>query len=255
MTLAVILVRIDPSIRTEVFKGRGHCCVPVLFSTHGDDVKLKRINRLSRLARFKVGGLVFPMFEPMLRFIENKDPEVRRHFNQALCSLKEKKQAIALLNLNMVLSLNPKHFLARVFRGRIYIKEGQYRLASEDYLEANKISEYRFIHYDLYREYFRSVNREFGEMGGNISNKLDPIFEALQFQQDNGFRDGKTDMIQEVQENSSMIEAGLEEGDEISFLELALSPDEKERFQVLGPITQQEVEEADWDQFMEDLTP
>ncbi|MBT5375631.1 MAG: hypothetical protein HOL15_02335 [Nitrospinaceae bacterium] len=251
----MILVRIDPSIRTEVFKGRGHCCVPVLFSTHGDDVKLKRINRLSRLARFKVGGLVFPMFEPMLRFIENKDPEVRRHFNQALCSLKEKKQAIALLNLNMVLSLNPKHFLARVFRGRIYIKEGQYRLASEDYLEANKISEYRFIHYDLYREYFRSVNREFGEMGGNISNKLDPIFEALQFQQDNGFRDGKTDMIQEVQENSSMIEAGLEEGDEISFLELALSPDEKERFQVLGPITQQEVEEADWDQFMEDLTP
>lgn len=218
-------------------------------------MKLKRINRLSRLARFKVGGLVFPMFEPMLRFIENKDPEVRRHFNQALCSLKEKKQAIALLNLNMVLSLNPKHFLARVFRGRIYIKEGQYRLASEDYLEANKISEYRFIHYDLYREYFRSVNREFGEMGGNISNKLDPIFEALQFQQDNGFRDGKTDMIQEVQENSSMIEAGLEEGDEISFLELALSPDEKERFQVLGPITQQEVEEADWDQFMEDLTP
>ncbi|MBT6345549.1 MAG: hypothetical protein HOJ49_02300 [Nitrospina sp.] len=251
----MILVRIDPSIRTEVFKGRGHCCVPVLFSTHGDDVKLKRINRLSRLARFKVGGLVFPMFEPMLRFIENKDPEVRRHFNQALCSLKEKKQAIALLNLNMVLSLNPKHFLARVFRGRIYIKEGQYRLASEDYLEANKISEYRFIHYDLYREYFRSVNREFGEMGGNISNKLDPIFEALQFQQDNGFRDGKTDMIQEVQENSSMTEAGLEEGDEISFQELALSPDEKERFQVLGPITQQEVEEADWDQFMEDLTP
>ena len=51
-----------------------------------------------------------------------------------------------------------------------------------------------------------------------------------------------------------MIEAGLKEGDEITFQELALSPDEKERFQVLGPITQKEIEETDWDQLSDDLT-
>ena len=217
-------------------------------------MKLKKISHLICLAQFKLGEFIFPMFEPMLRFIENKDPEVRRHFIQALSSLKKKKQAIALLNLNMVLSLNPKHFLARVFRGRIYIKEGQYRLASEDYLEANKISQYRFIHYDLYREYFKSVNSEFGEMGGLILKNFDQVFETLQFQQDSSFRDGKTDLGQEVKENLSMIEAGLKEGDEITFQELALSPDEKERFQVLGPITQKEIEETDWDQLSDDLT-
>ena len=217
-------------------------------------MKLKKISHLICLAQFKLGEFIFPMFEPMLRFIENKDPEVRRHFIQALSSLKKKKQAIALLNLNMVLSLNPKHFLARVFRGRIYIKEGQYRLASEDYLEANKISQYRFIHYDLYREYFKSVNSEFGEMGGRILKNFDQVFETLQFQQDSSFRDGNTELGKEVQENLSVIEAGLKEGDEITFQELALSPDEKERFQVLGPITQKEIEETDWDQLSDDLT-
>ena len=215
---------------------------------------MKKIGHLISLAQFKLGEFIFPMFEPMLRFIENKDPEVRRHFIQALSSLKEKKQAIALLNLNMVLSLKPRHFLARVFRGRIYIKEGQYRLASEDYLEANKISQYRFIHYDLYREYFMSVNSKVGSVGGTNLKYFDQVFETLQFQQDCSSRDGKTDMGKEVQENLSMIEAGLKEGDEITFKELALSPDEKERFQVLGPITQKEIEEMDWDQLSDDLT-
>ena len=216
-------------------------------------MKLKKIKQLISLAQFKLGEFIFPMFESMLRFIENKDPEVRRHFIQALSSLKEKKHAIALLNLNMVLSLNPRHFLARVFRGRIYIKEGQYRLASEDYLEANKISQYRFIHY-LYREYFRSVNSEFGSVGGAILKNFDQVFETLQFQQDSSSRDGKTDMGKEVQENLPVIEAGLKEGDEITFQELALSPDEKERFQALGPITQKAIEETDWDQLSDDLT-
>ncbi len=206
------------------------------------------------LTQFKLGEFIFPVFEPMLRLLENKDPEVRQHFKQALSSMNEKKRAIALLNLNMVLSLNPKHFLARVFRGRIYIKEGQYRLASEDYLEANKISQYRFIHYDLYREYFRSVNSEFGEVEDTIIQNFDPVFEALQLQQDGGSRDAKVDMGQEVQERLAMIEAGFKVGDEITFQELALSPDEMERFQVLGPITQEEIEETDWDQLADDLT-
>ena len=104
---------------------------------------MKKNSHLFNFLCFKMGETIFPLFEPMLKLAENKDPEVRRHFNQALLSLKKSKQAIALLNLNMVLSLKPNHFLARVFRGRIYVKEGQYRLASEDYLEANRISQYR----------------------------------------------------------------------------------------------------------------
>lgn len=215
-------------------------------------MKFKKISHLISLSQFKLGEFIFPMFEPMLRFLENKDPEVRRHFNQALSSMNEKKRAIALLNLNMVLSLNPRHFLARVFRGRIYIKEGQYRLASEDYLEANKISQYRFIHYDLYREYFRSVNSEFGGVGGTIIKNFDQVFETLQLQQDGGFRDGVTDVGQEVRLSTKDTE--LKEGDEITFQELTLSPDEIERFQIMGPITQEELEETDWDQLADDLT-
>ncbi len=214
---------------------------------------MKKFSNFIGCILFKLGGLFFPVIEPMLRFFENKDLEVRRHFVQALSSLKQNKQAIALLNLNMVLSLKPRHFLARVFRGRIYIKEGQYRLASEDYLEANKISQYRFIHYDLYREYFRSVNSEFGEAGSAFDQDFDQVFESLQLRQDSGPKDGKVEMGNEVKERLSMIEAGLKEGDESTFQQLGLNPDEKEKFQTLGPITQSEVEEADWDQLLDDL--
>ncbi|PIP73544.1 MAG: hypothetical protein COW89_02375 [Nitrospinae bacterium CG22_combo_CG10-13_8_21_14_all_47_10] len=235
-------------------ENKGTIGVPAGFSAYGVFVKLRKISQLLCLAQFKLGEFTFPMFEPVLRFLENKNPEVRRHFNQALSSMNEKKQAIALLNLNMVLSLNPRHFLARVFRGRIYIKEAQYRLASEDYLEANKISQYRFIHYDLYREYFRSVNSEFGGVGGTIIKNFDQVFEALQLQQDVGSREGNADMGPEAQERPAMIESGFKEGDEITFRDLSMSPDEMERFQVLGPITQKEIEEVDWDQLVDDLT-
>jgi hypothetical protein len=215
-------------------------------------VKFEKISNLICLTRFKFGELMFPMFDPMLRFFENKNPEVRRHFHQALVSMNEKKQAIALLNLNMVLSLNPRHFLARVFRGRIYIKEGQYRLACEDYLEANKISQYRFIHYDLYREYFRSVNKEFGGVGRTIIKNFDQVFDTLHLQ-DSGPKDEKFDMGREVQERLAMIEAGLKE--DVIFQKFVLSPDEVEKFAIMGPITQEEIEETDWDQLTDDLTP
>jgi hypothetical protein len=36
-----------------------------------------------------MGKTIFPLFEPMLKLAENKDPEVRSHFNQALLSLKK----------------------------------------------------------------------------------------------------------------------------------------------------------------------
>jgi hypothetical protein len=214
-------------------------------------VKFKKISNLIYLTQFNFGELIFHLFEPMLRFFENKDPEVRRHFNQALVSMNEKKQVIALLNLNMVLSLNPRHFLARVFRGRIYIKEGQYRLASEDYLEANNISQYRFFHYDLYREYFRSVNKEFGGVSGPIIKNFDQVFETLQLQ-DSGLKDGVFDMGQEVKERLANTEMGSKES--VTFQRFVLNPDEVEKFTVMGPITQEEIDETDWDQLANDLT-
>ena len=212
---------------------------------------MKKINHFLSLAHFKFGKFTFPIFEPLLRFFENKNPEVRQHFNQALSSLNKKKQAIALLNLNMVLSLNPKHFLARIFRGRIYVKEGQYRLASEDYLEANRISQYRFIHYDLHREYFQSVNSEFGKMGDNIQKSFYQVFDTLKFKQEKSSKDANTDMAQKVRENLSTLEASLQEEDGIT---LQMSPNEKEKFQALGPITQEELEESDWDKLVDDLS-
>lgn len=216
-------------------------------------LKLKKISYFISLAQFKLGEFIFPIFEPLHKFLENKDPEVRRHFNQALFSLKEEKQAIALLNLNMVLSLNPMHFLARVFRGRIYMNEGQYRLASEDYFKANKISQYRFIHYDLYREYFRSVNSEFGGEGGTIIRNFGQVFETLKIHRDGNSKDGNIDLGKEVQEDSYMIKAMWNESDETNYQEFVLSPDEKEKFQTLGPITQQEIEDTDWDHLLDDL--
>ena len=145
---------------------------------------MKKISHFFNLLCFKIGERVFPIFEPILKLAENKNPEVRRHFNQVLTSLDQRKQTLALLNLNMVLSLKPNHFLARVFRGRIYIKEGQYRLASEDYLEANRISKYRFIHYDLYQEYFKSVNNECRGKGGAVLKKIDDVFGTKYFNSD-----------------------------------------------------------------------
>ena len=53
-------------------------------------------------------------------------------------------------------------------------------------------------------------------------------------------------MVQEVKERLAMIESGFKE--EVSFQEFVLSPDEVEKFTVMGPITQNEIEETDWDQ-------
>jgi len=195
----------------------------------------------------KIRKALFYVFEPFLRVVENRDSEVRRHFNQALLNLKNSKQAIALLNLNMVISLKPNHFLARVFRGRIYLREGQYRLASEDYLEANRISHYRFIHYDLYREYFKSVNNEFGAESGPILQNFNEVFDSLNSTSNPQY--WESNKGREFKEKLSLIEADKSG----SPLDFSLTVEEKEKFRILGPISQQEVEETDWDSFMDEL--
>ena len=208
---------------------------------------VKKIRQLWDMYYSKIRKALFYVFEPFLRVVENRDSEVRRHFNQALLNLKNSKQAIALLNLNMVISLKPNHFLARVFRGRIYLREGQYRLASEDYLEANRISHYRFIHYDLYREYFKSVNNEFGAESDPILQNFNEVFDSLNSTSNPQY--WESNKGREFKEKLSLIEADKSG----SPLDFSLTVEEKEKFRILGPISQQEVEETDWDSFMDEL--
>ena len=188
--------------------------------------------------------------------MDNRSAEVRAHFKQAMVGIEQGKSAIALLNLNMVLSLNPKHFLGRVHRGRIYIGEGRFNLASKDYLEANRISRYRFMQYDLYSEYFKSVNKEFNDLGESIVRNFSQAFEALRLAQEK--------LKPEVEKQQATPEA--ETPEEIPIFELEspsafadldleeVEAGEMEKFSDLGPITDGEIEETDWDKLIKELT-
>ena len=208
---------------------------------------MKKIRHLINIICSTTREAVFYLIEPFLKLTENRNLEVRRHFNQALLNLQNSKQAFALLNLNMVISLKPNHFLARVFRGRIYVREGQYRLASEDYLEAKRISHYRFIHYDLYREYFKSVNKEFGAESDPILQNFNEVFDSLNSTSNPQY--WESNKGREFKEKLSLIEAD-KRGSPSDF---SLTAEEKEKFRTLGPISQQEVEETDWNSFMDEL--
>ena len=206
-----------------------------------------KIIHLVNIICAKTRKTIFYFIEPFFKLAENRDPEVRRNFNQALLDLKKSKQAIALLKLNMVLELRPKHFLARVFRGRIHVREGQYYLASKDYLEANRINHYRFVNYDLYREYFKSVNNEFDAKNASILKNFNKAldFSGLALNSNHSESDGG----RWSQEKLSLIEADKN----ASLQGIYLTAEEKEKFHTLGPISQKEVEETDWDSFMEKL--
>ena len=86
---------------------------------------------------------------------------------------------VGLLNLNMVLSLRPDHFMARVYRGRIFLKENQFRLASVDFIRANKISPYRFTQYGLYSEYLKSINEGVGNLSDSVAENFNQVFNNL----------------------------------------------------------------------------
>ena len=149
----------------------------------------------------------------------------------------------------MVIGLKPNHFLARVFRGRINVREGHYRLASEDYLEANRINHYRFVYYDLYREYFKSVNKEFNAKDDLISKNFNEILDSSSLVSNSQYCESENG--RKSQERFSLIEV-----DKNGVLkDFHLTIEEKEKFQSLGPISQKEVEETDWDSFMDELNP
>lgn len=202
--------------------------------------------------RFKIGEFFFPVLEPIFRMRENWDSEVKKHFHQAIQNLQENRTTVALLNLNMVLSMQPRHFLACVYRGKIYLNDGRSRLASADFLQANKISHYRFLHYQLNSEYFASVKKEFSDMGVSISKNFDQIFEVLGQSQGNPKEMSDADEGQEV----------LEQLPDYDNLELDIDLDDfgtlegpgNQKFQEMGPITKKEISRTDWDQLIKELT-
>jgi len=220
---------------------------------------LKKNGNILSKAKLKIGTWFFPIVEPVSCLLENRSAEVRTYFKQAVIGIEQGKPAIALLNLNMVLSLNPNHFLGRVYRGRIYIGEGRFSLASKDYLEANNISHYRFMQYDLYSEYFKSVNKEFSDLGESIVRNFSQAFEAL--------RQAQEKLKPEVEKHQSAPEA--EKPEEIPTIELESSNIESGfgveevgeveewesvKFSDLGPITDGEIEDTDWDKLIKKLT-
>lgn len=203
--------------------------------------------------QFKIGEFLFPILEPIFRKFENKNTDVKKHIDQAVDSLGNKNTGAALLNLNRVLNLHPNHFMARVYRGRIHIRERRYRQAAEDYIQANKISRYRFIHYDLYREYFISLNQGIGHLSASIIQNFNLAFEVLEQSRKN--LQGETEMNldsalkQEIspEQTQEPEERGLDNGS-------AFTQEEWFKFQQLNPITRKEIENTDWNKLIEDLT-
>jgi len=192
-----------------------------------------------------VGRLFFPVVEPLFILRENLRTAVRRHFDQAIKHIENKSFVVAQLNLNRVLSLYPKHFLARVYRGRIYLRQKQYRQASEDLLQANRISPFRFTHYRLYREYLESIGEgtQLGEgrppahwMGRLKGLSQAPDFDA--FDPHSVFEDST-----DPEEDQLMV---IQDPD--------LTQSERGKFGNMGPITTREAENADWDHVLKKLT-
>ncbi|MFQ5674176.1 MAG: hypothetical protein ACE5G9_13925 [Nitrospinales bacterium] len=216
------------------------------------DLILKKISYAINFIQFKVGEFLFPAFESIFRMSENKDPKIKQYFDRAVNNLESKNLGVALLNLNLVLSLKPNHFLARVYRGRIYIHERRYRQAAEDYIRANQISRYRFIHYDLYREYFSSLDKGAGYVSSSLIQNFNQAFEMLEQGKSGLLNKQETGPVSES--NSDQLSPAVDETKEPDLVkDLIFTPREQSKFRDLRPITRQEIRKTDWDQLIKDL--
>ncbi len=216
-------------------------------------LSLKKICYWINFVQFKIGEVLFPVLEPFFQWKENFDSEIKNHFYQALAALEQNNIAVALLNLNMVLSLRPDHFLARIYRGRAFIQEGRCRLASEDYIQANQINRYRFLHYDLYREYLQSVNRSVDEMESSMDESFDSAFEIFRpYQEGEGQEIDKIEAPESFEGLTFPNTDVLEEEDPFEKYE-QIQPEEKARFEDIGPITRKEIEATDWEELTQRL--
>jgi len=209
---------------------------------------MTRLKQSFRFIRYSVGKLFFPILEPLFILRENLSTTVRRHCDQAIKHIENKNFVVAQLHLNMVLSLYPRHFLARIYRGRIYLRQKQYRLASEDLLQANRISPFRFTHYRLYREYLESIGEgtQFGE-GRPPAHWMGRLKGLRQSPDIEGYDSSDA---QSILEDS----AELEEEQLMVIQDPDLTQSESEKFGDMGPISSREVENADWDHVLKKLT-
>ena len=160
---------------------------------------------------------------------------------------------VALLNLNMVLSLHPNHFLARVYRARVYVREKRYQMAAEDYVQASQTSRFRFIHYDLYREYFISMNCESGDLNIPINLNFNQAYKimGLRKKPNQEFSEINSQEYDNLEEN----EVPFEDYEDIYLLEdLIFSENDRTKFSQLGPITRKEIETTDWDILCKELS-
>ena len=230
----------------------GACACGNLFSPDARLIpeSMTKLKQNFRFMRYNVGKLFFPVLEPLFILRENLNTTVRRHCDQAIKHIENKNFVVAQLHLNMVLSLYPRHFLARVYRGRIYLRQKQYRLASEDLLQANRISPFRFMHYQLYREYLESIGEgtQFGE--GRPPAHWMGRLKGLQTPDIEGYDGMDTSDTQSVLEDSSE----LEEEQLMVIQDPDLTQSESEKFGDMGPISSRELENADWDHVLKKLT-
>jgi len=200
---------------------------------------------------YQVGRLFFPVVEPLFILRENLRTSVRRHFDQAIQHIENKNFTVAQLHLNRVLSLHPNHFLAHVYRGRIFLRQKQYRMASADLIQANRISPFRFTHYRLYREYLEAIGEGAGAGGGSF-----PAHGMGRLKGSHPSPDMKGYESLEAPDRASAFEdfIDMEEDPLMVVQDLDLTFTEREKFGDMGPITAQEFENADWDQGLKKLT-
>lgn len=215
--------------------------------------RLKRVSLTAGKIRNRLGKLLFPVLETIFIMLDNLRPNVRQHFYRAIRSLGKNNMPVGLLNLNMVLNLHPNHFLARVYRGRIFLKERKFRLASVDFIRANKISPYRFSQYELYSEYLESVNEGIGYLGDSMVSNFNRVFEAFRQESEKVFPDSKIEEQQEGSETAHSLQLTSEEDKHVSGKNRDLTPEEKGKFQEMGPITLKELEETDWESLIKKL--
>ena len=153
------------------------------------------------------------------------------YFSQARHNYETKRFAAALLNLNMTLHLNPNHFGAMILRGNILIKENKFELAARDFLNAFDLSPVRFFLENIHQQVLEAFPhiREVTLDANDVPQILRYLYQSENI-------DGKDPNAQYTLENSDIF----------SRQEFAMSAEEKIKFEIMGPITQEEVESVDW---------
>jgi tetratricopeptide (TPR) repeat protein len=157
----------------------------------------------------------------------------RLYFSQARHNYEMNRFAAALLNLNMTLYLNPNHFGALILRGRILIKENKFELAASDFLSAFDLSPVRFFLENIHQEALETF-----PLLRDVTLDANDVPQFLRYLYQSNNVDGNDPNAQYTLENSDIF----------SRHDVVMTAEEKIKFEIMGPITQEEVESVDWNQ-------